>query len=96
MCSIKAAIKCHVPANILLTIEEKEGGKPGIVVANKNGIYDISLMQCNTVYLHDLWRYGISPAHVAVKSYYPYDLTAWQLKQQLLYDSEDQWTRAAN
>ena len=37
VCSITAAIKYQVPANILLAIAEKEGGKPGMVVINKNG-----------------------------------------------------------
>ena len=29
VCSITAAIKYEIPANILLAIVEKEGGKPG-------------------------------------------------------------------
>jgi hypothetical protein len=29
VCSIQAAVKYEVPANILLAVPEKEGGKPG-------------------------------------------------------------------
>ena len=29
VCSIQAAVKYEVPANILLAVAEKEGGKPG-------------------------------------------------------------------
>lgn len=41
LCSIMAAIKYQVPANILLAIAEKEDGKYGMVVTNKNGTSDI-------------------------------------------------------
>lgn len=96
VCSITAAIKYQVPANILLAIAEKEGGKPGMVVANKNGTYDIGPMQFNTVYLHELRKYGITLAHVAAKGCYPYDLAAWRLRQHLLFDKGSIWVRAAN
>ena len=54
VCSISAAIKYEIPANIMLAIAEKEGGKPGQWVRNKNGTYDVGAMQFNTSYLKDL------------------------------------------
>ncbi|MGK5078745.1 conjugal transfer protein TrbN [Janthinobacterium sp. HLX7-2] len=96
VCSITAAMKYQVPANILLAIAEKEGGRPGMFVANKNGTYDIGPMQFNSAYLRELARHGISPANVAAKGCYPYDLAAWRLRQHLLYDTGSVWTRAAN
>ncbi|MCL6484460.1 MAG: conjugal transfer protein TrbN [Janthinobacterium lividum] len=96
VCSITAAIKYQVPANILLAIAEKEGGRPGMLVANKNGTYDIGPMQFNSAYLHELRKYGIVPAHVAMKGCYPYDLAARRLRQHLLYDKGNIWIRAAN
>lgn len=96
VCSIMAAIKYQVPANILLAIAEKEGGRPGMVVANKNGTYDIGPMQFNSAYLLQLRQYGITPAHVATKGCYPYYLAAWRLRQHLLHDTGNLWTRAAN
>lgn len=96
VCSITAAIKYQVPANILLAIAEKEGGKPGMVVANRNGTYDVGPMQFNSDYLNDLRKYGIAPVHVAAKGCYPYDLAAWRLRQHLLYDNGNLWVRAAN
>ena len=65
VCSIAAAIKYEIPANILLAIAEKEGGKPGQWVRNNNGTYDVGVMQFNTSYLKDLSKYGITPDHVA-------------------------------
>ena len=60
VCSIQAAVKYEVPANILLAVAEKEGGKPGQWVKNSNDTYDVGPMQFNTTYLSDLSRYGIT------------------------------------
>jgi hypothetical protein len=49
VCSISASIKYEVPANIVLAIAEKEGGKPGQWVRNKDGSHDVGPMQFNTV-----------------------------------------------
>lgn len=58
VCSIHAVIKYEVPANILLAVAEKEGGKPGQWVKNSNDTYDVGPMQFNTAYLSDLAKYG--------------------------------------
>lgn len=36
VCSVTATIKYEIPANILLAIAEKEGGKPGQWIRNRN------------------------------------------------------------
>ena len=54
VCSISAAVKYQVPANIVLAVAEKEAGKPGQWVRNSNGTYDVGPMQFNTKYLGDL------------------------------------------
>lgn len=51
VCSIVAAMKYEVPANIVLAVAEKEGGKPGQWVKNTNGSYDVGALQFNTAYL---------------------------------------------
>lgn len=58
-CSIIAAVKYELPANIVLAVAGQEGGKPGQWVKNKNGSYDVGTMQFNTNYLTDLAKYGI-------------------------------------
>ena len=66
VCSITAAMKYEVPANIVLAVAEKEAGKPGQRVRNSsNGTYDVGPMQFNTAYLKDLARYGITAEDVA-------------------------------
>ncbi len=96
VCSIEAAVKYRVPANIVLAVAEKEGGKPGQWVKNTNDTYDVGPMQFNTRYLADLRKYGITAADVARAGCYSYELAAWRLRGHLLHDSGDIWTRAAN
>lgn len=96
ICSIAASIKYEIPANILLAISEKEGGKPWQVVKNKNGSVDIGPMQFNTSYLRELKRYGIESIDVAAPGCYPYDVAAWRVRNHLKNDSGDIWTRASN
>ena len=96
MCSIAAAVKYEVPANIVLAVAEKEGGKPGQWVRNSNGTHDVGPMQFNTAYLRDLARYGITADDVAAAGCYSFDLAAWRLRMHIRNDKGDLWTRAAN
>ncbi|MBX3630635.1 MAG: conjugal transfer protein TrbN [Nitrosomonas sp.] len=96
VCSITAAIKYEIPANILLAIAEKGGGKPGQWVRNSNGTHDVGSLHFNTAYLQDLSRYGITADHVAQAGCYAYDLAAWRVRQHIKNDRGDIWTKAAN
>ena len=96
MCSISAAVKYEVPANIVLAVAEKEGGKPGQWVRNSNGTHDVGPMQFNTAYLRELARYGITADDVAAAGCYSFDLAAWRLRMHIRNDKGDLWTKAAN
>lgn len=96
MCSISAAAKYEIPANIVLAVAEKEGGKPGQWVRNSNGTHDVGPMQFNTKYLRDLARFGITADDVAASGCYSYDLAAWRLRMHIRNDKGDLWTKAAN
>lgn len=96
VCSITAAVKYQVPANIVLAIAEKEGGRPGQWVRNTNGTHDVGPMQFNTGYLAVLEKYGITAADVAASGCYSFDLATWRLRKHIRDDSGDVWTRAAN
>lgn len=96
ICSISAAVKYNIPANILLAVAEKEGGKPGQRVRNNNGTYDVGAMQFNTSYLKDLAQYGITEAHVAQEGCFPYDLAAWRIRLHIKNDKGDIWMKASN
>lgn len=95
-CSIAASIEYRMPANILLAVAEKEGGRPGQWVANTDGTHDVGSMQFNTKYLRDLARYGITAADVAQAGCFPYRVAAWRIRLHLKNDSGDIWRRAAN
>jgi Transglycosylase SLT domain len=96
VCSIAAAVKYEIPANIVLAVAEKEGGKPGQWVRNSDGSHDVGTMQFNTSYLRDLAQYGITAKDVATVGCYPYDLAAWRLRGHIKNDAGDIWTRVAN
>ncbi|KTT27464.1 muramidase [Pseudomonas oryzihabitans] len=96
VCSISAAVKYEVPANIVLAVAEKENGKPGQWVRNSNGTQDVGPMQFNTAYLSDLARYGITPNDVAAAGCYSFDLAAWRLRMHIRNDKGDLWTKASN
>lgn len=96
VCSISAAVKYDTPANIVLAIAEKEGGKPGQRVRNTNGTDDVGAMQFNTDYLKDLAKYGITANDVAAHGCYPFELAAWRIRMHIKNDSGDIWTKAAN
>jgi hypothetical protein len=96
VCAITAAVKYEVPANIVLAIAEKEGGKPGQWVRNSNGTHDVGPMQFNTAYLRDLARYGITANDVAAAGCYSFELAAWRLRMHIRTDKGDLWTKAAN
>jgi hypothetical protein len=96
VCSIAAAAKYEIPANVLLAVAEMEGGKPGQWVLNANGTHDVGTMQFNTAYLRGLAKYGITPGDVAATGCYSFDLAAWRLRRHIKNDSGDLWTRVAN
>jgi hypothetical protein len=96
VCSIAAAVKYEIPANLLLAVAEQEGGKPGQWVRNSNGTHDVGALQFNTRYLSEIARYGITPQDVAAKGCYPYQLAAWRLRMHIKRDAGDLWTKAAN
>lgn len=96
VCSITAAVKYQVPANIVLAVAEKEAGKPGQWVKNTNGTHDVGVMQFNTSYLNELSKYGITPNDVAQAGCYSYELAAWRLRGHIRNDKGDLWTKAAN
>jgi len=96
MCSIVAAVKMDIPANLMIAVAENEGGKPGQWVKNTNGTFDVGPMQFNTTYLKDLAKYGITAEHVAAEGCYSFDLAAWRIAKHIRDDKGDIWTRAAN
>ncbi|WP_150740629.1 MULTISPECIES: conjugal transfer protein TrbN [Pandoraea] len=95
-CSVSASIEFAIPVNAMLAVAEQEGGRPGIWMKNSNGTFDVGAMQLNTSYLRQLAGYGIRAADVAAPGCYAYRLAAWRIRQHIVHDSGDFWTRVAN
>ncbi len=96
VCSIAASLEYYVPADVLLAVAEVEGGRPGTVSRNENGTVDIGPMQFNSAYLRTLGQYGITREDVNQPGCYPYRLAAWRIKNHIVNDKGDLWTRVAN
>jgi hypothetical protein len=96
VCAISAAAKYEIPANVLLAVAEKEGGKAGQWVRNTNGTFDVGAMQFNTAYIKALGRYGISAHDVSGTGCYPFELAAWRIRRHIKTDNGDFWTKVSN
>lgn len=63
-CINDAAIYYHVPATLILSVIKTENGRNGIAVKNKNGTYDLGVMQINTSWLPRLKKQGFTPEKI--------------------------------
>lgn len=59
-CINHAAQTFHVPATIIVSVMKIENGWNGAAVKNKNGTYDLGVMQVNSSWLPRLRKYGIT------------------------------------
>lgn len=47
-CAIKASIANAIPVDVVMSVIEVEGGRPGLSVVNSNATQDLGVMQINT------------------------------------------------
>lgn len=59
-CINHAAQTFHVPATIIVSVMKIENGWNGAAIRNKNGTYDLGVMQVNSSWLSQLTKYGIT------------------------------------
>jgi hypothetical protein len=57
-CINQAAVTYYVPAPIIISVLNTEGGEPGMANINKNGTVDYGPMQINSIWLSKLELYG--------------------------------------
>lgn len=101
-CVLNAAIQRNVPANVLLAIEQIEGGSLGLAKPNKNGTLDFGPWQINSTHLKELSDYGVpkevSKYYLMHDGCYGAEYAAYRL-QKCFADPDLQgkgfWTRAA-
>jgi soluble lytic murein transglycosylase-like protein len=58
ICINQAAVAYHVPAPLILSIMKQENGRNGDAIRNKNGTYDLGVLQINSRWLPTLSKYG--------------------------------------
>jgi hypothetical protein len=63
-CMVAAAQFHGLPPRVLPAIWATEGGRPGLVMRNRNGTEDLGLMQINTVWLPAVARAARQPPEV--------------------------------
>jgi soluble lytic murein transglycosylase-like protein len=59
-CINHAAITYHVPAKLIISVIEIEGGRNGMAIKNKNGTYDLGVMQVNSIWVPKIKYFGIT------------------------------------
>lgn len=59
-CINHAAVAYYVPASVIISVLEIEGGRVGLASKNKNGTFDYGPMQINSIWLDELKKYGYS------------------------------------
>lgn len=85
-CINQAAIQYHVPATMIISIIKTENGRNGLSVINKNGTYDLGVMQINSSWLKKLENKGISAEKVKTDPCVNVSVGAWILAQGIAND----------
>lgn len=60
VCIVRAAAHYRAHPDLVRAIIRTEGGTTGKVSYNKNGSYDMGLMQINSIHLAELSKFGIT------------------------------------
>src|SRR3990167_9492732 len=82
-CINQAALHHHVPATMIVSVMQIENGRNGTAVKNKNGTYDLGVMQINTSWLSTLKKFGISRASLQHDACLNVEVGAWILAQSI-------------
>jgi len=80
-CINQAAVQWHVPATIILSVIKTENGRNGLAVKNKNGTYDLGVMQINTSWLPMLKSKGLTVEQVKSDPCINVSVGTWILAQ---------------
>lgn len=67
MCIFAASQTYSIPPSVILGVLKVEGGKVGMANLNKNGSYDLGMMQINTVWVPTLAKYWKVEPSVAIR-----------------------------
>ncbi|MDM8356496.1 transglycosylase SLT domain-containing protein [Pandoraea communis] len=99
-CVIQAAVREHVPADVLLAIGQHEAGTEGTALKNKDGSYDLGRTGINTVHVREAAKTGVEAGQfvqaLMFDGCYNYAFAAYLLRRRLQECRTDYWTCVAN
>lgn len=98
LCVVAAGRKFGVHTDLIRAVMKTEGGRNGLKVKNKNGSYDLGIMQINTIHLPELKLYGITEKQLLNDACVNIAVGAWMLSKHIKgFDNADEfWTRVGN
>ena len=82
-CINRAAITYRVPAKIIVSIIETEGGSIGSANKNHNGTVDYGVMQINSIWLPKIEHYGYTQQEIQYDPCANVAVAAWILNQNI-------------
>lgn len=82
-CIIDASKRFSVPAALILTILDVEGGEVGVRAKNNNGTWDMGPMQVNTCHMEELSPFGLTEREIEENGCLNIQVGAWLLKRQM-------------
>lgn len=85
----------HVPATVILSIMQNEGARNGKANRNKNGTYDLGVMQINDAWLPKIARYGYTRDDLQFNACKNVTVAAWIIAKHLA-SSDSAWKGIAN
>ena len=80
-CINQAAVQYHIHAAMIISVIKTENGRNGQAVKNKNGTYDLGVMQINSSWLPKLQNKGITSEQVKTDPCVNVSVGAWILAQ---------------
>lgn len=90
-CINKAAVTYHVPAAIIVSVLNVEGGKVGKATPNTNGTYDYGPMQINSIWLDKLSNYGYTKEEIRDNPCSNVWIGTWILSQNVTKNYNNFW-----
>ena len=96
-CTLEYAAYYQVPVAIIQAVATQEGGRNGLIKKNKNGSYDLGIMQINSSWFApgnpvDLRARGITPRRVVYDACVNVAVGTWILSQ--YYRRMGDWGKA--
>lgn len=88
-CINQAAVTYFVPAKIIISVLDVEGGEPGIARPNRNGTFDYGPMQINTIWLPQIAPYGYTREQVQYDPCINVMVGAWILSRKIASSMEE-------